>query len=264
MWTNKPPLNLQKQVLKNQEDIEALQTNGSAPQLDAATNVSYDSTSGAIISYDNGTDLFLPLIPGDNIVIDATEDNTKFSIKAEGGGLTDYVIDSPASATNGTLPDDTNWEYLSTHPENTRILFNHEYYNIADNQHTTGTLVYSHVGYEASQMIVKTITITISARSWVLTTIKPASYSLYQVKDTTREISFIAPTVDDINTIGNAFHDIPATGWYTTGGSYYYIVTKLYFRTSTQKWEFYYLNGTSLARFEISDKPTITATYNLP
>ena len=25
MWTNKPPLNLQKQVLKNQEDIETLQ-----------------------------------------------------------------------------------------------------------------------------------------------------------------------------------------------------------------------------------------------
>lgn len=51
---------------------------------------------------------------------------------------------------------------------------------LADEQHTTGTLVFSHTGYESGQLIVKTITITISTRGWVLTTIKPAVYMAVQ------------------------------------------------------------------------------------
>lgn len=80
----------------------------------------------------------------------------------------------PTSSTNGTLPNNASWSYLNSHPEQLRILFNKEFYQLADNQHTTGTLVFSHVGYEASQLIVKTITITLATRGWVLTTVKPA------------------------------------------------------------------------------------------
>lgn len=80
----------------------------------------------------------------------------------------------PTSATSGTLPNDKSWSYLSITPQELRLLFNKEFYQLADNQHTTGTLVFSHVGYEASQLIVKTITITIATRAWVLTTVKPA------------------------------------------------------------------------------------------
>ena len=250
MWTNKPPLNLQKQVLKNQEDIETLQTNGSAPQLDAVTNVSYNSTDGAIIDYDNGTTQHLPIIPGNGITIDAASDNahvvvkqgdtinladaqtlsvhsgevdvdmikitpTTIGLNSNGGDIwlkinnksgLDYFSDKielsgtlavgdtgeiidwvptnayyeisgvPTSSTSGTLPNDQSYFELKTYPERFRLLFNKEFYQLSDNQHTTGTLVYSHVGYENGQLIVKTITITISTRAWVLTTIKPATH----------------------------------------------------------------------------------------
>lgn len=72
-------------------------------------------------------------------------------------------------ATSGTLPDDTSWSYLKTNPQKLRLLFNKEYYNLSDNQHTTGTLVFSHIGYENSSFIIKTITITLATRGWVLT-----------------------------------------------------------------------------------------------
>ena len=81
----------------------------------------------------------------------------------------------PTSSTSGTLPNDESWTYLTTYPEELRILFNKEFYQLSDNKHTTGTLVFSHTGYENDQLIVKTITITIATRSWVLTTIKPAT-----------------------------------------------------------------------------------------
>lgn len=79
----------------------------------------------------------------------------------------------PTSTTSGTLPDNTSWIYLKDHPDKLRILFNKEFYQLADNQHTDGKLVFSHVGYEASQLIIKTITITIATRGWVLETVKP-------------------------------------------------------------------------------------------
>lgn len=79
----------------------------------------------------------------------------------------------PTSAEQGTLPDDEGFTYLiqSTAKENNscRILFNNEYYYICDNNHTNGTLVFSHVGYESDNFILKTITITVAFRTWVLT-----------------------------------------------------------------------------------------------
>lgn len=87
-----------------------------------------------------------------------------------------YEISSvPTSATSGTLPNDISWTYLKAFPEKLRLYFNKKFYQLSDDQHTTGTLVFSHVGYEGSQLIIKTITITIATRAWVLTTIKPAT-----------------------------------------------------------------------------------------
>ena len=91
-------------------------------------------------------------------------------------GLNMYyeISDVPTSNTSGTLPDNASWTYLKSHPEQLRILFNNEFYQFADNQHSSGTFVFSHVGYENEQLIIKTITITIATRGWVLTTVKPA------------------------------------------------------------------------------------------
>lgn len=92
-----------------------------------------------------------------------------------------YKIDDvnvPADATSGTLPDNKSFTYLKENPEQLRLLFNKEYYNLSDNQHTTGTLVFSHVGYENSSFILKTITITLATRGWVLTAGKVATTPL--------------------------------------------------------------------------------------
>lgn len=80
----------------------------------------------------------------------------------------------PTSSTSGTFLDDQSWRYLKAYPNKLRIKFNKEFYQLADDEHTTGTLVFSHTSYEGSQLIVKTITITIATRGWVLTTINPA------------------------------------------------------------------------------------------
>lgn len=75
----------------------------------------------------------------------------------------------PTSSTSGTLPNDNGWTYLTSYPTNLRLLFNHEFYQFADNQHTPGKLVFSHLGYENDKTLVKTITITLATRGWVLT-----------------------------------------------------------------------------------------------
>lgn len=95
-----------------------------------------------------------------------------------------YVISGvPTSATSGTLPNDTSWNYLSSTPQELRLLFNKEFYQLSDNQHTTGTLVFSHVGYEGKLLVVKTITITIATRGWVLTTRYPEETCVIQLLD---------------------------------------------------------------------------------
>lgn len=88
-------------------------------------------------------------------------------------GLNMYyeITGVPTSSTSGTLPNDQSWAILKEQPQDLRLLFNKEFYQIADNQHTDGKLVFSHVGYENEQLIVKTITITIATRGWVLTTV---------------------------------------------------------------------------------------------
>lgn len=286
MWTIKPPLNLEKQVRKNQDDIRTLKTDLSVlqvPQLTAPNFVTYNTSTGADITYDNGTKLRLPIKPGSGISIDATNDAQSLEIKVgdtvkiptdsgfgiqindtdnsqfvyfdgvestinfPGDGLTWFTVggDSdttaatntlgpeitayggmalgsagevtswievcpvykfpstiPTTASNGTLPDDASWNYLKINGMRVKLLFNKEFYQLSDDQHTTGTLVFSHVGYENGQLIVKTITITISTRGWVLTTIKPA---VYMAINNTSIYSDTAKT----NVVGQLVFNIP-------------------------------------------------------
>lgn len=322
MWTNKPPLNLQKQVLKNQDDIETLQTEVNAievPQFTSPNYVAYNSTNGATIAYDNGTNLKLPIIPGNGITIDAASDNEHVVIKSgdtlkiptdngfgiqindtdnsqfvyfngvestinfPGDGLTWFTIGgdsdtasaatnlgpeitayggmalgsagevtswievcpvykfpstTPTTASNGTLPNDASWTYLITNSMRLKLYFNKEYYTLADEQHTTGTLVFSHVGYENSQLIIKTITITLATKGWVLTTIKPVTDMAVQnqtiFSDTAKthivgNLSFNIPCVygADIDTIVVGISNtayLNCSGYVTVNGTTYPII----------------------------------------
>lgn len=56
------------------------------PEYTNVNSVSYDSTNGAIVAYDGANEIHIPLLAGENVTIDASEDNKKIVISAAGGG----------------------------------------------------------------------------------------------------------------------------------------------------------------------------------
>ena len=56
------------------------------PKYTSVDRVIYDTTNGAIIAYSGANEIHIPLLAGDNVTIDASEDNTKIVISAAGGG----------------------------------------------------------------------------------------------------------------------------------------------------------------------------------
>ena len=153
--------------------------------LNGPDNVSYVRFSNATMDLDGSGTNWITIADQSDLTYKPDQLGTNISCDAVIGSLGEitswipvdayYEISGvPTNSTSGTLPGDVSWTYLKGHPEKLRLLFNKEFYQFADNQHTAGKLVFSHVGYESGQLIVKTITITISTRGWVLTTIKPA------------------------------------------------------------------------------------------
>lgn len=61
------------------------------PEYTNVDSVSYDSTNGAIVAYDGANEIHIPLLAGENVNIDASEDNKKIVISAAGGGGTGDV-----------------------------------------------------------------------------------------------------------------------------------------------------------------------------
>lgn len=100
-----------------------------------------------------------------------TEDDLSDALKTKiNDSVTVQVvnIDSPATATNGTLTA-AQLATLQASDQN-YIMFNHEKYYLGDKGHQEGFLTYSHVGYENGSHFLKSITITISTLAWVLNT----------------------------------------------------------------------------------------------
>ena len=103
------------------------------------------------------------------------------------------ISDVPAEATNGTLTD----EQLTTLQsyDGNYIMFNHEKYYLQDKGHVEGYLTYTHTGYENNQMWLKSITVTITTKTWVL--------NVVGVKPTVvlTQSEYDALTVKDANTL---------------------------------------------------------------
>lgn len=203
------------QKLKQQQtagaDIEILDLAVGEP-----TSLTYDVDNGISITkqgevtatdnskYNISVSDEIPIIPGDNINIDTSEDGKHIVISSIGGGgsevagvssfggqtgdirvgsgltmkdktvsaqikPTEVIIEttSDADASSGTLTD----SQLATLQASTLnpIVKRNEYYYLNDNQHVTGTLGYTHVGYESGTWYTKNITITISTKGWVRT-----------------------------------------------------------------------------------------------
>lgn len=88
----------------------------------------------------------------------------ELSGKATGGVA--VVLNGISEATQGTLTADQ----LATLQESNEnyILLNNEIYLLMDKQTADGYLTYSHVGVSNQKQMIKTLTITISALSWVV------------------------------------------------------------------------------------------------
>lgn len=61
------------------------------PEYTSVDSVIYDTTNGAIIAYNGANEIHIPLLAGENVTIDASEDNKKIVISAAGGGGTGDV-----------------------------------------------------------------------------------------------------------------------------------------------------------------------------
>lgn len=61
------------------------------PEYTSVDSVIYDTTNGAIIAYAGANEIHIPLLAGENVTIDASEDNKKIVISAAGGGGTGGV-----------------------------------------------------------------------------------------------------------------------------------------------------------------------------
>ena len=90
------------------------------PEYTNVDSVSYDSTNGAIVAYDGANEIHIPLLAGENVTIDASEDNKKIVISAAGGGGTGNVtaagnntftgvntFNNSIYAKNGVVAEDT-------------------------------------------------------------------------------------------------------------------------------------------------------------
>lgn len=73
------------------ESISNIALENDIPKYTTVDSVIYDTTNGAIIAYDGAHEIHIPLLAGDNVTIDASEDNKKLVISAAGGGGTGNV-----------------------------------------------------------------------------------------------------------------------------------------------------------------------------
>lgn len=94
-------------------------------------------------------------------------DGTLEAFKGDKGDSAIAVtISAPASAVKGDLTVDQ-LSILQASDDN-YIVFNNEIYRLADKQHTTGILSYTHTGWNGTAMLDKSINITVSTRAWTL------------------------------------------------------------------------------------------------
>ena len=145
------------------------------------TSVTYDTTDGMVVTgtmrvytaedkssyYDvENVSVEIPLVAGDNVSIDADNTNKKVVIKSTGGVGVDIGVGLPSSTTQGILT--VAQLALLQSDESNYIMFQHEKYYLEDKGHVEGYITYTHTGYENSTYWIKSITITLSTRAWVL------------------------------------------------------------------------------------------------
>ena len=79
-------LSSNRPTVKIGENIYNIAFENDIPEYTSVDSVIYDTTNGAIIAYNGANEIHIPLLAGENVTIDASEDNRKIVISAAGGG----------------------------------------------------------------------------------------------------------------------------------------------------------------------------------
>jgi hypothetical protein len=113
-------LSSNRPTVKIGENTSNIAFENDIPEYTSVDSVIYDTTNGAIIAYNGANEIHIPLLAGENVTIDASEDNRKIVISAAGGGGTGDVtaagnntftgentFNNSISAKNGVVAGDT-------------------------------------------------------------------------------------------------------------------------------------------------------------
>ena len=84
-------LSSNRPTVKIGENTSNIAFENDIPEYTSVDSVIYDTTNGAIIAYNGTNEIHIPLLAGENVTIDASEDNRKIVISAAGGGGTGDV-----------------------------------------------------------------------------------------------------------------------------------------------------------------------------
>lgn len=205
---NNTTADLQNQITATDTKIDTVNTTLSAitgeltTQLEAETNNREAADTAINTTIDNLSAAMPTDIQGSGNKIYLVHDGTKLTPQTDvefktvngvsiigsgnipaGSSTTTVVIDAPADATNGNLTA----SQLATLRENKGNLleFNNEIYYLNDDEHNSGSLIYTHSGYNAGVSgMRKYISITIATAAWTLI-IEDSSNKLDKVSTTT-------------------------------------------------------------------------------
>ena len=134
------------------------------------------------------------------------------------------------------MPNDEGFTYLvqSAEKDNNscRILFNNDYYYICKNAPDSDQIIFSHVGYESNNFTVKTITVTISNRMWVLTTQPMNKMAIVRFTDSTYSPNEYCTM--PMPTCGDPQQDIAIFLNYTQKQNKYMPITGVYHNSDSQ------------------------------
>ena len=165
------------------------------------------------------------------------------------------TINALETATNGTITEDD--LAILQQNKNAMILFANEYYYLADDQHTSGYLTYSHVGVENGVQWIKSITITVASLSWVKTvdnvggsklyihTLATAPNQLVILSD--RKETYTPTTLTADITNGHIFN-IYFKSYVAEDGYNFFNVLKIGSSKIDQSYDFYILVGTEIVQ----------------
>ena len=85
-------------------------------------------------------------------------------------GAEKVALTFPAGASEGTITEEQLTKLQASESNYIEMVNDKELYYLNDHGHTDGYLTYSHVGIENSKATIKTLTITVSAKSFVIVT----------------------------------------------------------------------------------------------